>query len=1673
MFEVNFEYMKLNLLICLLILTVKFDSVGQSLQIFGVDTKQYPYVKSNVYLLDSAGKLIKNINQKDIQVVENGEIKKTFDFICPPNNDILPISAVLCFDISESMNHDDRLTNARNGIYQWINSMNTAKDEAALTGFADIAILYSDFTNDSLKIRKSIDRIFVREGTNFNEGFLNPKYGCLEIATKAKNKPIIIFLTDGIGTGDESKIVAKANSLEARVFTITIGLEAPDILKNISSRTGGICFNNINSNNDLHNAFEVIKKNAQSVMPCSFSWLSSGCISEKEVEFTYLPLGLKTNISFKGIDSLQAKFEISPDRYLIFSPSSNEKIITIKAKNAPIDIENIKLSDPKNFSWEWVDSFPKFTLKKDSDFKIKIRSTNSDSSFNLCIVEIIASTCVGNQFYCVSGNPGVTPRNGSIKILQPNGGEEYVAKSKESIIWNGTNPNLNSLIEFTIDGGQRWALIDSTAKGNAYLWNLPDVSSQQCKVRVTQFAKDYGRLLFSINTDSISVNSLAWSPEGSYLLSGMRDSSFAIYDAINGNMFWKLKSHNGQVKAVTWSPDGIRFATASEDSTIKIYNVFSKQIIDSIVGFGASINSISWSPNNDYIICGGLDSLLYIVNANDFKIFKKINLTNSEINYVKYSPKAKYIGIASSDNMVRIFNSFDYSIQNVLIDNDLQYKQTQNGPALSLAFNSNSTKVVTSGKDYKVRVWDISAPNNSFLLNSNPNHVSSVNSVDWNPKSNLIASTGLDSKVLIWKPDITSVFSFNGSWEHTSVVFSPDGTRVAASYVGINIPEKIDVYSIDIFPLQRAVSDNVFSILKPVFNQKSITFGDVKINGSNEITISSFYSYNLKSPIDIDSIKILNDANNSFDIVYTQPSKLSINLQYPITFFFRPKVAGVCQAKIISYTSIGEFTSDIKGKGIELILKPIDNDFGEVVIGDSLEKNIALLKNNSNNQINIENFNISGPDYNNFSLFDKSTIFPLNSTEVKSLSVKFKPTEKMRFLSSIKFQTVDDSVFSFLSGVGVKPILEIVSNLDFGSTFCNDSACRNLKISNKGSGLLKITDIKISSGLTEFVILDTFKTMNIFEGKDTIIKLKFQPTNRGQSIGELTLVSNAFNSKNKETKVNLLGKKEEIDFSLNQNLIEFKNIVVGQSETKVFSILNNSTIPLFWGTNFPINILAGRFQIISITPNLTLPNESSIVTVKFNGGTKGEIVKTDYKFLDTCGTFKSIDLKAYVLSDNPRIVSVDTIKFKDLLCEIDTNQANIEFGFSNNGGETLEIFDMFFTGNDKSYFKIDGQKKFQVIKGGNDFTNIKFNPTNASQARDYTALLNIKTNDPNANKSDSVIQIPIVIIKYNISFVTSTSSIDFRFVGTLNPGIKYFEIKNTGNFPLKWDKIPNLNLFKIKILPPITQVGSSSTVSVEYIGSAPTTILTNILKLEDTCSQKINVQLKVLPADIAQTTIKIGSYNAKIGEDFSLPIYLQNSSNLTQTNLQGLELELKMNSTVLNCNDFALVNSIDSTIRTIKIPINLSKADDGLIYKVPLKALWGNDSISTISIKNIKAIGKNVSAIEFDTINGIVYITDLCKNGGTRFFFRDKPISLNFNMLNDDIKIDYNLIEDGYTELYIYDLKGNKVLSLESNEMKIGAYSTNLNSKSIMQGKYFIVLKTKSNMISKSLNLIH
>jgi WD40 repeat protein len=84
--------------------------------------------------------------------------------------------------------------------------------------------------------------------------------------------------------------------------------------------------------------------------------------------------------------------------------------------------------------------------------------------------------------------------------------------------------------------------------------------------------KDWSPCFHTLEGHGDSVCSIAWSQDGSRLVSASWDNTVRIWDPATGQCASILEGHSNIVNAIAWSQDGSRLASASDDKTVRIWD---------------------------------------------------------------------------------------------------------------------------------------------------------------------------------------------------------------------------------------------------------------------------------------------------------------------------------------------------------------------------------------------------------------------------------------------------------------------------------------------------------------------------------------------------------------------------------------------------------------------------------------------------------------------------------------------------------------------------------------------------------------------------------------------------------------------------------------------------------------------------------------------------------------------------------------------------------------------------------------------------------------------------------------------------------------------------------------------------------------------------------------------
>lgn len=103
------------------------------------------------------------------------------------------------------------------------------------------------------------------------------------------------------------------------------------------------------------------------------------------------------------------------------------------------------------------------------------------------------------------------------------------------------------------------------------------------------------------------VNALAFSPDGTTLVSAGADGRVIAWDIKAGRARYRCPVLDGEVFAVAYAPDGKRFASAGSDGLVRIWEAPTGKLIEQRNGHDGPVASLVFSPDAKWLASGGYD----------------------------------------------------------------------------------------------------------------------------------------------------------------------------------------------------------------------------------------------------------------------------------------------------------------------------------------------------------------------------------------------------------------------------------------------------------------------------------------------------------------------------------------------------------------------------------------------------------------------------------------------------------------------------------------------------------------------------------------------------------------------------------------------------------------------------------------------------------------------------------------------------------------------------------------------------------------------------------------------------------------------------------------------------------------------------------------------------------
>lgn len=268
------------------------------------------------------------------------------------------------------------------------------------------------------------------------------------------------------------------------------------------------------------------------------------------------------------------------------------------------------------------------------------------------------------------------------------------------------------------------------------------------------------------------VLSLAFSADGTRVVSGGEDNSARLWDVSRGREIRPFLGHTDEILAVAISPDGKRVLTGSNDRTIRLWDASSGRALRVLEGHTERVSSVAFSPDGKRALSGSWDHSVSLWDLEKGQELRRMNGHASYVTCVAFSTDGKRALSCSYDKTVRLWD----------LDSGKEIKKLEGHTkeVYSVAFAPDGRQAVSGGNDTSVRVWDLEGGSSRVL----EGHAKAVIRVAFSDDSRRVLSgssqyQGSEQSLRIWEASTGRLLHTLGGKADTiwSLAFAPDGTR--------------------------------------------------------------------------------------------------------------------------------------------------------------------------------------------------------------------------------------------------------------------------------------------------------------------------------------------------------------------------------------------------------------------------------------------------------------------------------------------------------------------------------------------------------------------------------------------------------------------------------------------------------------------------------------------------------------------------------------------------------------------------------------------------------------------------------------------------------------------------------------------------------------------------------
>lgn len=220
---------------------------------------------------------------------------------------------------------------------------------------------------------------------------------------------------------------------------------------------------------------------------------------------------------------------------------------------------------------------------------------------------------------------------------------------------------------------------------------------------------------YSINNkDSLSINTIKISPNGTKFAIGSSDTKVKIFNLSNGELLTELIGHTKGISDLEFSPiNSDIIASCSDDLTIRLWSIKKAQCLKVLKKHTYHVTAVKFSLKGNILISGSADETITIWDIVSGITLKTLAAHSDPVLSLALTPDSTMIASASYDGLMRLFDLETGQCLKTLTYNSSSHgtatastTDVVNLPISNVTFSPNGKYILSSSLDGVLRLWD-------------------------------------------------------------------------------------------------------------------------------------------------------------------------------------------------------------------------------------------------------------------------------------------------------------------------------------------------------------------------------------------------------------------------------------------------------------------------------------------------------------------------------------------------------------------------------------------------------------------------------------------------------------------------------------------------------------------------------------------------------------------------------------------------------------------------------------------------------------------------------------------------------------------------------------------------------------------------------------------------------